>query len=63
MTVAAEQGSPDWVAVATIVVTASTLVLALATYWLGRQAKGEIALARKAEIARRSELHILETRH
>jgi hypothetical protein len=48
------------VAIATLLVFVATLTLAGATVWLGIQARSEIRQARLGEVARRSELHILE---
>jgi hypothetical protein len=53
-------GGPDMVAIATLLVFVATLTLAGATVWLGIQARSEIRQARLGEVARRSELHILE---
>ncbi len=52
--------SPDWVAIATLAVAGMTLLLALATVWLGVQAKAGVSVTRALEVARRGELQILE---
>ena len=54
------QGQIDWTAIATFALAGVTLVLAIATVWLGLQAKAEIGLTRQSEIARRSEVHIVD---
>lgn len=49
----------DGTAIATLAVAACTLLLALATVWLGWQARAETQTARAAEVNRRAEAQVL----